>query len=145
LQPSPELAVFQLHESITSFNMPTTLVFKETRDYLEITLKNPRKKGTEVDTFADMWREFALQCRATDQVRVMARIQLRQKQSVESAYQIARAAIKGSWQREYKLALVARLEDHFYLTLLRDFMVHEGFEVDLFTSRRAARRWLLSE
>lgn len=125
--------------------MPTTLVFKETRDYLEIILKNPREKGTGVDSFTEMWRELALQCQATGQVRVMARLQLRQKQSVESAYQIARAAAQGGWQREYKLALVARLEDHFYLTLLRDFMVHEGFEVDLFTGRRAARKWLLAD
>ena len=125
--------------------MPTTLVFKETRDYLEIILKNPREKGMGVDSFTGMWREFANQCQATGQVCVMARLLLRQKQSVESTYQIARAAAEGGWQREYKLALVARLEDHFYLTLLRDFMVHEGFEVDLFNSRRAARKWLLAD
>ncbi len=124
--------------------MPTTLVFKETRGYLEITLKNPRKKGRDIASFTELWREFTAQCQATNRVRVMARLQLRQKQSVESAYQIARSAAEGGWKRDYKLALVARLEDHFYLTLLRDFMIHEGFEVDLFTSRRAARRWLLS-
>ena len=125
--------------------MPTTLVFKETRDYLEIILKNPGKKGTGVVSFTGMWRELANQCQASGQVRAMARLQVRQKQSVESAYQIARLATEGGWQRDYKLALVARLEDHFYLTLLRDFMVHEGFEVDLFKSRRAARRWLLTQ
>lgn len=125
--------------------MPANLVFKVARAYLEVILKNPRKDGTAVFTFSELWSRSAAQCHIAERIRVMARLQLRRKQTVESAYHIARSAAESGWKRDYKLALVARLEDHFYFTLIRDFLTHEGFEVALFSNRRTAKKWLVSD
>lgn len=83
-------------------------------------------------------------CSLEAQNRVLAHLRIKERLPIRYCMEIARFAQETGWSPSWKLALVMEAHNHMALHLVKSFMVHLGYEVEVFLNKRTARKWLNS-
>lgn len=122
--------------------MPTQVKYKVVQNYVDLEISGKGTAEHVVSESRKLWDQMDHICRQEKQHRVLARMQLRHPLPIRYSMDIARNAQKAGWSPNYKLAFVTPSEHQMTLQLVRSFMVHLGYEVGVFSSRRTARKWL---
>lgn len=124
--------------------MPAQVKYKVVRNYLDITIAGKGQAEHVVSESAKVWKRINEICESEQQYRVLARMQMSRQLPIRFSMDIAKGAQQCGWSPNYKLAFITNSENHMTMQLIKSFMRHLGYEVEVFSGPRTARRWLTS-
>ncbi len=124
--------------------MPAKLSYKVVKDYLNFEISGVGSPAYIVPESRKLWTEMGQICDAQSVHRVLANMRFKERLPIRFCMDIARYAQETGWSPSFKLALVTDAHNHMALNLVKSFMVHLGYEVEVFLNKRNARKWLLT-
>lgn len=124
--------------------MPAQVKYKVVRNYLDITIAGKGLPEYVVSESAKVWKRMHQICESEQQYRVLARMHMSRQLPIRFSMDIAKGAQQCGWSPNCKLAFIANSENQMTMQLVKSFMTHLGYEVEVFSGPRTARKWLTS-
>ncbi len=125
--------------------MPISISFKEYATYIQMEVKGEGHPDYILSESKRVWQRLSGLCNDLGKHQALLVLSLQNHIHIGMSMDLARLAEENGWARNYKLGIVTDLENHMTMDLMKSFLMHRGFETEVFDNLRVARRWLIPE
>ncbi len=123
--------------------MPVAITYKDYQTYLLLEVTGPGNTEFVLSEGQKVWKRMSELCQEMGRNRALLVLNLQKHIHIGMSMDLARLAEENGWEREYRLGIVSNLQNRMTMDLMKSFLIHRGFETEVFDNLRLARRWLI--
>lgn len=122
--------------------MPAVITYKAHDNYLLMEVKGQGYPEFVLPEGKKVWLRLSGLCKDLRKNQALLVISLQNHIPIGMSMELAQLAEENGWEREYKLGIIPDPDNRMTMDLMKSFLIHRGFETEVFDSLRTARRWL---
>lgn len=122
--------------------MPVAITYKAHKNHILMDVKGEGNPDYVLPEGKRIWQQLSGLCHTLGKDRALLVITLQNHIHIGMSMALASLAEENGWERGYKLGIVTDLENRMTMDLMKFFLLHRGFETEVFDNLRMARRWL---
>ena len=124
--------------------MPAAITCKEFRNHIQMEVNGTGTAEYVLSECQKVWKRLSILCSTSGKRKALLLVHLRNRIHIGQSMDMARLAEENGWTRQYRLAIVSDPDNRMTMDLMKSFLIHRGFEAQVFDTPRSARKWLAS-
>lgn len=122
--------------------MPAVITYKAHDNYLLMEVKGQGYPEFVLPEGKKVWLRLSGLCKDLRKNQALLVISLQNHIPIGMSMELAQLAEENGWERGFKLGIIPDPDNRMTMDLMKSFLIHRGFETEVFDSLRTARRWL---